>query len=87
MYQVVTTLRGERRTAVANIGVRPTFLADGEAGPVVPILEVYVPGIDFEFYGERMEVELVRKIRDERRFPSKEALVAQIKQDVASLGG
>ncbi len=86
VYQVVTMLRGERRAAVANIGVRPTFLADGEAGPAVPILEVHVPGIDFEFYGERMEVELVRKIRDERRFPSKEALVAQIKQDVASLG-
>ena len=86
VYQVVTTLRGERRAAVANIGVRPTFLPDGEEGPVLPVLEVYVPGIDFEFYGERMEVELVRKIRDERRFPSKEALVAQIKQDVASLG-
>jgi riboflavin kinase/FMN adenylyltransferase len=87
VYQVVTTLRGERRAAVANIGVRPTFLPDGAEGPAVPILEVYVPGVDFEFYGERMEVELVRKIRDERRFPSKEALVAQIKQDVASLGG
>jgi len=29
----------------------------------------------------------VRRIRDEVKFPSKEALVAQIKKDVASLGG
>ena len=34
-----------------------------------------------------IEVELVRKIRDEIRFPSREALIDQIREDVASLGG
>ena len=48
---------------------------------------MHVPSVDFEFYGERIEVEFVRKIRDERKFPSKDALVAQIRADVASLGG
>ena len=28
----------------------------------------------------------MRKIRDERRFPNREALIAQIREDVASLG-
>lgn len=87
VYQVVVTLRDQRYAAVANIGVRPTFQdARGAAQPMTPILEVHIPAVDFEFYGERIEVELVRKIRDERKFPSKEALVAQIRDDVASLG-
>ena len=57
------------------------------ASPARPLLEVHVPGLDFEFYGESIEVELVRKIRDEIRFPSREALIDRIRKDVASLGG
>lgn len=84
VYQVVATVRGERYAAVANIGLRPTF---GEEGaPSAPVLEVHVPGIDFAFYGERIEVDLVRRLRDERAFPSREALIRQIHEDVASLG-
>lgn len=83
VYQVVTTLRGERYGAVANIGVRPTF-EDATSVPE-PLLEVHVPGIDFDFYGERIEVEMVRKIRDEKRFASREALIRQIREDVASV--
>lgn len=83
VYQVIAEIRGERYAAVANIGVRPTF---GAETPERPLVEVHVPGLDFDFYGERIEVELVRKLRDERRFPSREALIRQIGEDVASLG-
>lgn len=84
VYQVVATIRGEHYAAVANVGTRPTF-AEGASG-ALPVLEVHVPGIDFDFYGERIEVEIVRKLRDERRFPSREALIRQIEDDVSSLG-
>lgn len=83
VYQVVVTLRGRRWAAVANLGVRPT-VGDGAARPT---LEVHVPGVDFDFYGEAVEVEFVRRLREERRFDSLAALVAQIRLDVASLGG
>jgi riboflavin kinase/FMN adenylyltransferase len=83
VYQVVATLRGQRYSAVANLGRRPTFPG---AEPPRPLVEVHIPGVSFEFYGETLEVELVRKIRDERRFPDREALIAQIRRDVASLG-
>lgn len=86
VYQVIVTVREQRRVAVANLGYRPTF-DGGDAGmPPQPILEVHIPGVDFSFYDESVEVEFVRKIRDERKFPSKEALLAQIRADVASLG-
>ena len=82
VYQVIVLLRGQRRVAVANLGTRPTVDPDR----TVPVLEVYIPGIDFSFYGERLDVEFVRKIRDEQKFPSVSALVEQIEKDVASLG-
>ena len=84
VYQVVATLRGERYAAVANLGHRPT-IEDATPTPR-PLLEVHVPGLDEAFYDEYLEVEFVRKIRDEQKFPSVEALVAQIKKDVATLG-
>lgn len=82
VYQVVVALRGRRWAAVANLGVRPTV----EDGATRPTLEVHVPGVDFDFYGEAVEVEFVRRLRDERRFPTLQALVEQIRRDVASLG-
>lgn len=82
VYEVVAEIRGVRHPAVANVGVRPTFHA---AAPGAALLEVHVPGLDFDFYGERIEVELVRRLRGERRFPSRDALVAQIRADVAAV--
>jgi riboflavin kinase/FMN adenylyltransferase len=84
VYQVVATLEGERYTAVANIGVRPTFEAPGSVSE--PVLEVHIPGIEEEFYGRFLEVEIVRKLREERSFPTREALIQQIRADVDSLG-
>lgn len=83
VYEVVADVRGRRWPAVANVGVRPTFHAEPGAAP---LLEVHVPGLSGDLYGERIEVELVRRLRDERRFPSKDALIAQIKADVAAIG-
>jgi len=84
VYQVIATVGEEHYAAVANVGLRPTF--GPEAEPPLPLLEVHVPGIDFDFYGRRIEVEVVRKLRDERKFPSREALIRQIRKDVSSLG-
>jgi riboflavin kinase/FMN adenylyltransferase len=85
VYEVRAEIRGRRHAAVANIGVRPTFTSS--AAPVLPSLEVHIPGLSGDLYGEGLEVELVRKLRDERRFPSREALVAQIRADVAAVLG
>jgi riboflavin kinase/FMN adenylyltransferase len=60
--------------------VKPTVQADG---PVVP--EVHL--LDFDgrdLYGERLRVAFLRRLRDERRFPSVDALRAQIAADVAA---
>jgi riboflavin kinase/FMN adenylyltransferase len=74
--------------AVVNIGERPTFAATAGAG--VPAAEVTVEAhlLDLprstDLYGEYLEVVLLARHRDERRFASVDALVAQIECDVAA---
>ncbi len=62
---------------VASLGTRPTV--DGEH----TLLEAHVFDFSGDLYGREIEVEFVAKLRDEERFPSLEALVAQMHQDAA----
>jgi riboflavin kinase/FMN adenylyltransferase len=64
---------------VCNVGVKPTVEAAAAVG-----LEVHL--FDFggqDLYGERMRVAFLARIREERRFPTIEALREQIARDVA----
>lgn len=65
-----------RQTGVANIGVRPTF-ATGERG-----LEVHILDFTGDLYGQDLELEFVKKLRDERKFDNVEDLKAQIAADI-----
>lgn len=78
--------------ALVNIGRRPTFL--GQDDPLdysrffneqLDKVEVYLHGEDIDLYGKHLEATLHEKLRDERRFDGTEALVAQIRKDVAAL--
>ena len=63
---------------VANIGNRPTV--DGGARC---LLEVHLFDFDRQIYGEHVEVEFVRRLRDEQRFESLKELKHQIAHDTA----
>lgn len=67
-----------RVNAVTNIGHRPTF--SGQALSV----EAHLLGFDGNLYGRALSVSLVRRLREERRFPGVEALAAQIEKDIAA---
>lgn len=78
VYVCRVKVAGAMYSAVANIGVRPTFQGTGER------LEVHI--IDFPFrslYGERIHVSFVSRLRDEITFESVDKLKAQISIDVA----
>ena len=68
---------GAERSAVANLGRRPTF--GGEA----TTLEAHLLDFEGDLYGHRLRVAFLERLRDERRFPGPEALVAQIRADIA----
>ncbi|HEY5601965.1 MAG TPA: bifunctional riboflavin kinase/FAD synthetase [Gammaproteobacteria bacterium] len=62
---------------VANVGRRPTV------GGARSLLEVHLFDFDGDIYGAHVQVDFLRKIRDEQRFESFAALKAQIARDVA----
>lgn len=70
---------GPARPAVANLGVRPTVEGAGERR-----LEVHVLDWAGDLYGAEVRVAFVARLRDERRFDGLDALVAQIRADVAA---
>lgn len=61
---------------VANVGVRPT-VNDG----MLANLEVHLFDFDGDLYGERLDVEFLTKLRDEKKFESLDALKAAIAVD------
>lgn len=76
-YAVWATLEdGERHGGMLNIGNRPT-IGNGET------MSIEVNLLDYEgnLYGQRMTVEFVGRLRDERRFKSRDDLVAQLNED------
>ncbi|WKE64964.1 bifunctional riboflavin kinase/FAD synthetase [Gallaecimonas kandeliae] len=60
---------------IANIGVKPTV------NGTVPTLEVHLLDFDGDLYGCQLEVVLRKKLRDEQKFASLEALRSQIEKD------
>ena len=61
---------------VASLGVRPTVNQVSE-----PLLEVHLFDFEGDLYGQRMAVEFVAKLRDERKFDGLEPLKAQMALD------
>jgi riboflavin kinase / FMN adenylyltransferase len=78
IYATLLKLGDRRLPSVSSIGVNPTF---GEGPRTV---ESYVFNFDEDIYGEAVQLSFVRRIRDELKFNSVGALVAQIGQDVSS---
>jgi riboflavin kinase/FMN adenylyltransferase len=70
----------EARPAALNIGVRPTV--DGKKLAI----EFHVVGQNIAVPPHEVQVEFVARLRDERRFDGLDALVAQLKLDVARAG-
>jgi len=71
--------------AAANLGLNPTFRSDAHAGGGRDrlVLEVHLLDTDQDLYGRTLRVEFHHRLRDERRFPSVDALRAEIANDVA----
>ena len=66
--------------AVIYVGRRPTFYEPGTA-PV--LVEAFLLQFDGDLYGEHSRVSFVSRLRDDQKFDSVDALVAQMHRDVA----
>jgi len=77
VYVTEARIAGVAHPAITNVGVRPTFEDDGAL-----IVETHLLDQRMSLYGEPMELAFRKKLRDERRFESADALAAQIAEDV-----
>ena len=69
-----------RYPGALNIGVVPTFDAHGPRS-----VEVHLLDYAGDLYGERLRLELVRRLRDEQRFSGAEALLEQVRRDLEAV--
>lgn len=61
---------------IANFGTRPTI--NGEK----PLIEVHILNFDKDIYGQNINIEFNKMIRQEQKFKSLNALKEQIKKDI-----
>ena len=76
VYSVEVESLGRRFRGMCNIGTRPTVNAGSDR-----TVETNIFDFDEDIYGLDLKVTFLRKIRDERRFASLNALKAQLIQD------
>ena len=75
VYAARLKIAGKQYKAMANIGTRPSV--DGHTR----LLETHVFGYRGSLYGRYVKINLIKKIRDEQRFDSIDALKAQLLKD------
>ena len=78
IYAVTLAVEGgPAMPAVASLGTNPTFVEDGGL-----VLEVHVLDWDGDLYDRRVRTTFIARLRDEQKFDSVDALVAQIRRDI-----
>lgn len=78
VYAVRALIAGNWYAGAANYGRRIQF-GDGP-----PLLEIYVMDFSGDLYGQTLRIEFCAFLRDEARFDSVDALVAQMGRDVTA---
>ena len=77
VYAVKIFYREKEYRGICNIGTRPTF-DNPEDNQTI---EAHLFNFKKNIYGQDLEIQFIRKIRDEKKFPGHSSLVEQIKKD------
>jgi len=76
VYVTLTYIDGRAYQSVTNIGKRPTF-GDNER-----TIETYILNYHGNLYGRELKIDIVERLRGEKRFDTVEELKKQITEDV-----
>jgi riboflavin kinase/FMN adenylyltransferase len=82
VYAVHILWNQQALNGVANVGWNPTFEPSPPEGQAEVSIEIYILEFNRDIYGEELQVNFLRRIRDEARFDSPAELSAQIQEDV-----
>ena len=75
VYAVEVEVLGARYRGMCNIGTRPTV------GGTTRTIETHILDFDQDIYGLPIQLRFLRRVRDERKFPSLDALKEQLEED------
>ena len=75
VYVVKTKIDGATIYGIMNIGYRPTV------GGIDKTIEIHLLDFEGNLYGKSMRISVLRRLRDEKKFDSIDALSQQIKAD------
>ena len=78
VYAVKVFLDKKQYSGILNIGYKPTFK---EKNNLVETIEVHILDFEGDIYDKDLEIIFLKKLRDERRFPSTKELIEQINKD------
>lgn len=84
VYAVRVSVGGEVYPGVVNLGYCPTFVPQRAEKP---LLEAHLIGYSGDLYNQIIEVNFRRYLRAEKRFDSAEALMSQMRKDIAAALG
>ncbi|MFK7845504.1 MAG: bifunctional riboflavin kinase/FAD synthetase [Rhodothermales bacterium] len=81
VYAVRVNILGENAKygAMMNVGIRPTF-SDGQEHPEQK-LEVHLFDYEGDLYHKQLQIDFVKRIRDEKKFNSIDDLIKQLSKD------
>jgi riboflavin kinase / FMN adenylyltransferase len=82
VYAVEVEWSQQRFSGLANVGSNPTFFSEQDRKGRPISLEVYILNFNRDIYGEEIQINFKRRIRDEVRFESSSLLIEQIKKDI-----
>jgi riboflavin kinase/FMN adenylyltransferase len=85
VYAARALVGGAWYRAAVNIGHNPTFQSRDEATTHVTV-EAFLVGFSGDIYDREIRLDFLHKVRDERRFESVGALVAQMRLDIEATG-
>ncbi len=76
VYAVTTIVGGQRYKGMMSVGVNPTTDRDNKLK-----IEVNIFNFDRDIYGQTISVEFVKRLRNEEKFASLDALKEQLEED------
>ncbi len=85
VYAVRALVEDRWYRSAVNIGHNPTFQSRDEPTTHVTV-EAFLLDFSGDIYDREIRLDFLHKIRDERRFDSVDALVAQMRLDIAAAG-
>jgi len=75
VYIVTAIVNNQTIFGMMNIGIKPTL------GNNVPTIEVHLLDFSEDIYGQKIQVNVIERLRDEQKFESFEALKSQLEID------